>query len=244
MRFARELTGAVRIDYFTQRRLAIFIPGREECAYCEETQTLVKEIAALSDKITLNVHEFAESTKEAARLGVDKVPGIVIRGALNRPLRFFGFPVGNQLLPLVEAIVDASRGKVELRAETVRHLRRLQQTVRVHLFVTPPCPHCPPMSRLVTKLALESARLSVDVVETSEFPRLAERYGVRAVPTTVVDERAVLVGEVDEATVVSQIAQVAQGKALRPAGPPGPSTPLEQPRQDREARTASGLILP
>lgn len=244
MRFARELTGAVRIDYFTQRRLAIFIPGREECAYCEETQTLVKEIAALSDKITLNVHEFAESTKEAARLGVDKVPGIAIRGALNRPLRFFGFPVGNQLLPLVEAIIDASRGKVELRAETVRHLRRLQQTLRVQLFVTPPCPHCPPMSRLVTKLALESARLSVDVVEISEFPRLAERYGVRAVPTTVIDERAVLVGEVDEAAVVSQIAQVAQGKALRPAGPPGPSTPLEQPRQDREARTEGGLILP
>ena len=74
-RFARELTGGVRIDYFTQRRLPIFIPGREECAYCEETQTLLKEIAALSDKITLNIHEFAESTKEAARLGVDKVPG-------------------------------------------------------------------------------------------------------------------------------------------------------------------------
>ena len=244
-RFARELTGAVRIDYFTQRRLAIFIPGREECAYCEETQTLLKEIASLSDKITLNVHEFAESTKEAARLGVDKVPGTVIRGAVNRPVRFSGFPVGNQLLPLIEAIIDASRGKVELSPETVRHLRRLQQTVHVQLFVTPPCPHCPPMSRLVTKLALESARVGADVVEISEFPRLVERYGVRAVPTAIVDERAVLVGAVDEATLVAQIVQVAQGRALRPAaGPPGPSTPLEQPRQEREARTESGLILP
>lgn len=244
-RFARELTGSVRIDYFTQRRLPIFIPGREECAYCEETQTLLKEIAALSERITLSVHEFAESTKEAARLGVDKVPGTVIRGSLNRPVRFFGFPVGNELVPLVETIIDASRGKVELSIETVRHLRRLQQAVHVQAFVTPACPHCPGMARLAHQLALESPRVSADVVEISEFPRLAERYGVRAVPTVVIDERALLVGAVDEATLVSQIAHVAQGKALRPpAGPPGPSTPLEQPRQEREARTESGLILP
>jgi glutaredoxin-like protein len=244
-RFARELTGGVRIDYFTQRRLPIFIPGREECAYCEETQTLLKEIAALSDRITLNVHEFAESTKEAARLGVDKVPASVVRGALNRPLRFFGFPAGNQLVPLIDTIIETSRGKVELGVETVRHLRRLQQTVHLQLFVTPACPHSPAMARLVDRLALESARVSVDVVEISEFPRLAERYRIQSVPTVVIDERAVLVGAVDEATLVSQIVQVAQGKALRPpAGPPGPSTPLEQPRQEREARTESGLILP
>lgn len=244
-RFARELTGGVRIDYFTQRRLPIFIPGREECAYCEETQTLLKEIAALSDKITLNVHEFADSTKEAASLGVDKVPGTVVRGPVNRPLRFFGFPVGNQLLPLVEGIIEASRGKVELTTEAVRHLRRLQRTVHVQLFVTPACPYCPPMTRLVSKLALESARIDVAVVEISEFPRLVERYAIRAVPTTIIEQRAALVGAVDEATLVSEIGQVAQGKALRPpAGPPGPSTPLEQPRQERETRTESGLILP
>jgi glutaredoxin-like protein len=244
-RFARELTGAVRIDYFTQRRLPVFIPGREECAYCEETQTLLKELAALSEKIVLTVHEFADSTKEAAHLGVDKLPGTVVRGALNRPLRFFGFPVGNQLVLLIEGIVDASRGKVELMAETVRHLRRLQQTVRLELFVTPACPHCPEMTRLVYRLALENARVNVDVVEISEFPRLAERYTVRAVPTVVIDERAALVGAMDEVALVSHITQAAQGKALRPAaGPPGPSTPLEQPRQERATHSGSGLILP
>jgi glutaredoxin-like protein len=244
-RFARELTGGVRIDYFTQRRLPIIIAGREECVYCEETQTLLKELAGLSDKITLSVHEFAESTKEAAGLGVDKVPGTVVRGALNRPLRFFGFPGGNQLVPLIEGIVDASRGKVEVGAETVRHLRRLQQTVHVQLFVTPACPYCPEMAQLAYRLALESPRLSVEVVEISEFPRIGERYALRAVPTFVVAERAVLTGAVDEATLVSQITQAAQGKALRPpAGPPGPSTPLEQPRQEREARTRGGLIPP
>ncbi len=244
-RFARELTGAVRIDFFTQRRLPVFIPGREECAYCEETQTLLKEIAALSDKITLDVRELAESAGEAARLGIARVPGIVIRGALNRPLRFSGFPVGNQLAALVEGVVDASRGKVEVTPESARHLKRLQQTVRLELFVTPACPHCPEMTRLAYKLALESARVNVDVIEISEFARLAQRYAISAVPTVVLDERASLVGAMDEEALVTHITQAAQGRALRPpAGPPGPSTPLEQPRQEGVARTESGIILP
>jgi len=111
--------------------------------------------------------------------------------------------------------------------------------------VTPACPHCPEMTRLAYKLALESARVNVDVVEISEFPRLAQRYGVHAVPTVVLDERAALVGAMDETALVSHITQAAQGKALRPAaGPPGPSTPLEQARQEGATHTGSGLILP
>jgi hypothetical protein len=172
--------------------------SRSEDAPCEETQTLLKEIAALSDDHARV--RFAESTKEAARLGVDKVPGSVIRGALNRPLRFFGFPVGNELVPLVEGIIEASRGKVELGTETARHLRRLQQTVHVQLFVTPACPHCPPMAGLVMKLGLESSRVSADVIEISEFQRLAEAHHSRR-SYLIIDEREVLVGAIDEATL-------------------------------------------
>jgi glutaredoxin-like protein len=241
-RFARELTGAVRIDYFTQRQLPIFIPGREECPYCEDAQTMLKELAALSEKITLSVHEFSESLPEAARLRVDKVPGTVVKGALNRPVRFFGFPAGQQFPVFVEGIVDASRGKASLSTETVRQLRKLQKTVALQVFVTPECPHCPEMTRLAHSMALESARIGVDVVEISEFPRLAERYRVQAVPVIVIEERVALVGAMDERALLAQIVQFAQGKTLQPAaGAVGASSPLEQrPPERREG----GLILP
>ncbi len=139
-RFAREMVGAVRIDHFTQRKLPIYIPGREECAFCEEIQQTLKELAALSEKIKLNVYEFSQSTAEAARLKVDKVPGTVIRGPLNRPIRFYGFPAGQEFPAFVEDIIDASRGKVELAPETVRQLRKLRREIAVQVFVTPTCP--------------------------------------------------------------------------------------------------------
>ncbi|MDI6857337.1 MAG: thioredoxin family protein [Dehalococcoidia bacterium] len=242
-RFARELTGAVRIDLFTQRRLPIFIPGREECAFCEETQQLLKELSALSDKIRLTVHEFSEAAQEAARLGVDRVPGIVLRGALNRPIRFFGLPGGHEFPAFVEGVIDVSRGKVDLATETARQLKRLKSDVSLEAFVTPTCPSCPAMARLAHKLALESPRVRADVIEIMEFPRLIERHNISAVPVTVIGGRVALVGAMSEQTLMAQIMQFAQRKALQPAaGALGPTSPVEQQRP--QERRESGIILP
>jgi alkyl hydroperoxide reductase subunit AhpF len=136
-KFAQEMLGPVRIDYFTQRASVIFVPGREECAYCEDVRQLLEELAALSDKIKLTVHEFAEAREAASRLMVDKIPGIVIRGPANRAIKFYGIPSRHEFPGLIEDIADASRGKVDLAQETVRRLKRLKQDVAIQVLVTP-----------------------------------------------------------------------------------------------------------
>ena len=136
-KFAQELVGPVRIDYFTQRASVLFVPGREECAYCEDVRQLLEELASLSNKIKLTVHEFAEAREAASRLGVDKIPGIVIRGPANRAIKFYGMPSGHEFPGLIDDIVDASRGKVDLALETVRRLKKLKQDVSIQVLVTP-----------------------------------------------------------------------------------------------------------
>jgi len=245
-RFAREMVGTVKIDHFTQRKLPIIVPGREECPYCEETQQTLKELAALSPKIRLNTYEFSEATADAASLKVDKVPGTVLRGPVNRPIRFYGFPAGHEFPAFIDDIVDVSRGQVELATETVRQLRKLRKDIAIQVFVTPTCPHCPSVARLVHKMALESPRISADVVEIGEFPRLAERYRVRAVPFIILDERVFLVGALDESTLIAQIVRFAQGKPLQPVEGTWESSPIEQRAAEQRApeRRESGIILP
>jgi alkyl hydroperoxide reductase subunit AhpF len=136
-KFARELMGPVRIDYFTQRASPLYVPGREECAYCEDVRQMLEELAALSDKVKLTVHEFAEAREAASRLGVDKIPGIVIRGPANRPIKFYGIPSGHEFPGLIDDIVDASQGKADLASETARRLRKLKQDITIQVLVTP-----------------------------------------------------------------------------------------------------------
>jgi alkyl hydroperoxide reductase subunit AhpF len=136
-RFAQELAGTVRIDYFTQRASVLFVPGREECVYCEDVRQMLEELAALSNKIKLTIHEFAESREAAAKMAVDKIPGIVVRGPANRAIKFYGIPSGHEFPGFIESIVDVSRGKVELAQETVKRLKKLKQDVTIQVLVTP-----------------------------------------------------------------------------------------------------------
>ncbi len=67
-RFEREFAGKVKIDLFTQQASALYVPGREECPACDDTRQLLEELAALSDRVSLTVHEFAEEREAAHRV--------------------------------------------------------------------------------------------------------------------------------------------------------------------------------
>ncbi len=244
-KFAQELVGPVKIDLFTQRELGIFVPGREACAYCKPTQDMLQELAALSESITLRVHVWEEAKKEAQNLGVERIPGIVLRGRDSVALKFYGLPGGTEFPSFLETIVDVSRGETLFSQESKRSLRKLKEDVVVRVFVTPTCPYCPAMARAAYQLALASPHVKAEVIEVNEFPDLAQRYGVRAVPLTLIDDLVVIRGAVTEKVLVEQVLKAAQSagvaEASTPAGPASPATEAE-PRSGE--RRGSGLILP
>ena len=57
------------------------------------------------------------------------------------------------------------------------------------------------------KMAIANSRIVADVVEVSEFPDLAQRYMVRGVPKTVINDGVEFLGNVPEATFVAHIQQ-------------------------------------
>lgn len=240
-RFEQHLEGRVKIDYFTQRASSLYVSGREECPACDDTGKLLEELAALSDKITLTVHEYRDASGEAAKLRVDKVPGIALRGPANRSLRFFGIPGGNEFPNFIETIIEISKQQSALGAVATKQLKRLKDNVSLTVYVTPTCPHCPGVVRAAYRLGLASAHVLASAVEVSEFPRLGEQLGIRAVPFTVIGDKAAVAGALDEAALVEQVLKVAEGRAL---GVPaqGGTTPIAGSPSD--APEPSGLILP
>jgi hypothetical protein len=146
----------------------------------------------------------------------------------------------------VDTIVSASRGATGLEARTKRRLQRLSKAITVRLFVSPVSPFSAPMMQTVFAFGLESHRVQVTVTEVEEFPRLVETYRVRAVPFTIVGERARFAGAVLPEALLEQLLKVAEGNALTAGeglqGALGPSTPLQTASEARPS--SSGLILP
>ena len=61
-------------------------------------------------------------------------------------------------------------------------------------------------------MAIESDRVTADVVEIQEFPALAQAYGVRGVPLTVINDTVAFSGAVTEEVFLSRVLEaVAEG---------------------------------
>src|SRR5262245_13426825 len=123
--FNEHLTGDVEITLFTERESLIIVPGNEPCETCAQTQELLEEVAALSEKLKLTVHDIAEAKEEANALGIDRVPSFVCKGASRGQVRFFGIPAGYEFSAFIADLVDVSNGTTDLTDETREYLSTL-----------------------------------------------------------------------------------------------------------------------
>ena len=205
----QELEGPVTLDLFIEPKSAIVVPGRPECELCEETRDLLEEVAALSDQITLTVHDVRTESDLARDTGVSRVPTLVLRGAARGVVRYLGIPAGLEFGTLLADLAAVSRGTTTLTQESRTKLASLTKPVHVQVFVTPTCPYCLKVASLAHQAAVESGNVTADVVEISEFPDLAAQYHVRAVPKIVLNDTVKLVGAQAEAALVDAMLRAA-----------------------------------
>ncbi len=127
-RFQAELVNPVKLVNFTQ----VF-----ECEFCAETRQLMEEVAALSDKIELEVYNFAIDKEKVEEYRVDKIPAIAILGEKDYGIRYYGIPSGFEFSSFIEDIIDVSRGEVELLPATREVLAGITEPLHFQVFVTP-----------------------------------------------------------------------------------------------------------
>lgn len=70
--------------------------------------------------------------------------------------------------------------------------------------------------RLAQQMAVESDKVTGDMVEATEFPQLSQKYGVMGVPRTVINETTSFEGAVPEAAFLAQVLKAAQAGESTP----------------------------
>lgn len=123
-----QLGGPVKLTVFASEL------GPEENAH---TVRLVKEVAALSDQLSVEVLNPYIDRDRAGSYGVEVTPAIAVEGVRDYGIRFLGMPGGYEFSNLIDAIVTASTGEPGLSAETVTALDGLGDDVTIKVFTTP-----------------------------------------------------------------------------------------------------------
>lgn len=187
--FKEKLDHPVKILMFTQEI---------ECRFCSDTRELVQELATLNDKIKVEIYDFVADAKKAKEYGVDKIPALVIIGKKDYGVKIYGIPYGYELQTLIQAIINVSKGKTDLANKTKSILAEVKVPVHIQVFVSLTCNHCPAAAAVAHKLAIESDFVRADVIDSSEFTPLAQKYAVMGVPKIIINEKIEFVGAFNE----------------------------------------------
>ena len=207
-KFEKELKDEVTILLFKKTAAGIWTPNEDEdfvCRYCKETEELYNEVSELSDLLKLEAYAVEDDKEIFDEYKVERIPTVVIKGHNKGLIRFVGIPAGYEFATLLEDLIDASRGKVDLKERNRRKVEAVKEPLHIQVFVTPTCPYCPRAVRIAHKMAFINENIMADMVEASEFPNLSEKYGVYAVPKMIINDKVEFEGALPEDQFISNV---------------------------------------
>jgi glutaredoxin-like protein len=188
----------VKIVFFTQEL---------ECQYCKETRSILTELTEVSDKLNLEVKNFIVDKSDADKYGVDKIPATVLldENGKDYGIKFFGIPSGYEFASLLEDIKMLGTGNTGLPADLENEIKKIDSEIHMQVFVTPTCPYCPQAVVTAHKFSYLNDKIKGDMVEATEFPHLSNKYNVRGVPRTVINENTFIEGAAPEQMVLDKV---------------------------------------
>jgi alkyl hydroperoxide reductase subunit AhpF len=99
---------------------------------------VLDEVARLNDKITVEEKNFVLDLDDRAKYTVDQSPAIVfLRDGEDTRMRVYGAPTGYEFVGLVEAILIAGTGKVDLEPDTMKLIAGVDKPTKIQVFSTP-----------------------------------------------------------------------------------------------------------
>ena len=230
----QAIEGPLKVEYYHQSPRRVLVAGRSERPSCAVAKALIEEIAELSDQISLTIYEHEDEPEQAKRRDIIDVPCILIRGELNRPLRFYGAPNGHLLVAMIRAMVLAATRQAKPSVAMKRTLGKLKRPTRLRLLGSSHDPNAGQAALAACAAALLSPKLQTDVFAIEEFAEIGARSGVTALPALFVDDQFAAAGLVEPLALVEYIGlwQANPEKATLnpPQGNPGTATAWRPPQ--------------
>jgi len=152
-----------------------------------EIKSLLNEVAALSDKITLEEYDIAKDKETAEKYGVEDGPVTLFKSDIVKgDARFYGMPSGYEFGTIIE-LIKLAGGELKSEDSMVKFFDA-SDGIKLEVFTTPQCPHCPASVYVALKFAMSSAKVKGYAYEAMEFREIAGKYKVMSVPKTIINE--------------------------------------------------------
>jgi thioredoxin reductase (NADPH) len=187
-------------------KIKVFLDNEEKIEGSKQfIEEFLKELKELSEgKINFEIYQ--KDSEEAKKYGVDIAQTILIDPDNSYKIVYLGLPLGEEAWAFIDTIVQVSKDESLLSKRSKEKLKELKEKREVMTFVTPTCPYCPYQVLLANNLAIEARGIVTSIcVDALEFPELADKFEVNAVPHNVINGKTSSIGVQPEEKFVDDV---------------------------------------
>ncbi|OGS42565.1 MAG: hypothetical protein A3K67_03420 [Euryarchaeota archaeon RBG_16_62_10] len=191
---SRKFGPAMRDDV----TLLLFVD--EGSVMSKELVEFARTIASFSPKIRVDIQKADDGRNPKMKeLRIERGPVMVLTKSDFNRIRYFGAPLGYELPSITDAIAELSMARTPLSPKARASLATVRRKANIKVFVLPTCPFCPTVVRHACRAAIESPKVTAEVIDSQAFPELAQRHSVMGVPKIVLNDNMDITGAVQEA---------------------------------------------
>ena len=154
-----------------------------------ELENFITALAALSDKLTMEVHDRKAPESFAPCVEVCQADGSATG------LAFHGVPGGHEFTSFVIGLYNAAGPGQALDADTRESIADITKPTDIKILVTLSCTMCPDLVKAAQRIAAENPNVTARVYDIRHFEDLKDRYKVMSVPCMVVNDKDVYFGK-------------------------------------------------
>lgn len=174
-------------------------------AKSKQTEELLNEIAALSDKVTYTRTDDNERKPsfEIARTGSDVA------------VRFAGVPLGHEFTSLVLALLQVGGHPVKISDEQAEQIRNIDGEHTFETYMSLTCQNCPDVVQALNAMSVINPRIKHIAIEGGAYQDEIDERDIKAVPTVYLNGELFGQGRMEIEQFISKLDSGADEKAAK-----------------------------
>jgi len=149
------------------------VASLDDSAKAREMQDLLRDIVALSDKITLVEDNAADVRKPSFSIN---------RAGSDIGVRFAGIPMGHEFTSLVLALLQVGGHTIKFDEAVIEQIRNLDGDYHFETFISLSCHNCPEVVQALNAMSVINPRIKVTTIDGGVFQKEVEERQIMAVP--------------------------------------------------------------
>jgi len=162
-----------------------------ECDTCIKNNEFVEEISKLSKKIFLKKIECTTKNKISNHFKIEMVPAIILtnKQKIDFGIRYYGLPGGYEINSFVNSILEVAGIKDSLPKNILERIAKVDQKIKIKIFVNLTCPYSPGAVTTAHRLALENNNIYAEMIDITTFPQLIKDFEITTTPKILINNK-------------------------------------------------------